>query len=349
MTSLHEVALLRLVSLGLVGTPAPGPVAAVRALPAAQGQDLPGGVASLALRTVGRSRAEVLEAMGAGTVVRSWPMRGTLHLVAAEDLAWLLAVAGVRAIRLSARRHEELGLDEATVEHAREVAVDALAAAPTDRAGLLAAWQAAGIATDGQRGYHLIVLLAQTGTLCQGPVRGREPLFVLNDTWLPPVPPVDGDEALGALALRYLRGHGPATLADLVRWAGITVRQARTGLALARAQLVSLDVDGVEHWCDPAVPDRLAGCRAQARGVLLLPGFDEYLLGYADRSAALAPEHLQRIVPGMNGVFRPTVVVDGRVVGTWRTATDGTPLVEPFEPLEPEVEAAVRVAHGRLP
>lgn len=349
MTTDHEVALLRLVALGLIGPAAPGPVEAARSLLAVQGQDLPGGITSLALRTAGRSRQQVVDALDSGALVRSWPMRGTLHLLAAEDLGWLLATTADRAVQRSVRRRDELGLDPAVLARARDVATTALAGAPLTRAELFATWQQAGIGTDGQRGYHLVAHLAQTGTLCLGPLRGTDQLVVLAEAWLPETTVPAADEALGRLALRYFRGHGPATVADLVRWAGITVRQARAGLDLARAKLTSLVVDGTEHWLDPAVPDRLAGCRAEARGVLLLPGFDELLLGYADRSAAVAPEHLPRIVPGGNGVFRPTVVVDGRVVATWRTHRDGSLLLEPFEPLDADVEAAVRAAHDRLP
>lgn len=196
--------------------------------------------------------------------------------------------------------------------------------------------------------------LAHTGLLYLGPLSGTEQLFVRMSDWVAAGPTFDGDEALGELALRYLRGHGPATVHDLARWAGVTIGQARTGLALARDELLVLEVDGVEHWVDPAVPDRLAGCRRDAGQVLLLPGFDEFLLGYADRSHVLAGEHAPRVVPGGNGVFRPTVVDRGQVVGTWRHVRAGRsgPAgvdVEPFTSLRRGVAARVERAHARLP
>jgi hypothetical protein len=137
---------------------------------------------------------------------------------------------------------------------------------------------------------------------------------------------LDRDEALGELALRYFRSHGPATVRDLVRWSGLTVRDVRRGLAIAGSELTALEIDGATYHL---APETLEIAPSRVR-VHLLPGFDEYLLGYADRTAALAPEHAEAIVPGGNGVFKPTILVDGEVVGTWRrTMTSREVLVTP--------------------
>ncbi len=334
----QEVALLRLAALRLVGERAATPGDAVRHLLCAQGQELPGALASIALRTAGGTRAAVVAALDAGEVVRSWPQRGTLHLVAADDLPWLLDLCAARVVRGTAGRQAQLGLDAAQVERARDAVVGALEGGRRlARAELLAVLDAAGLEPTGQRGAWLLSLLAMTGTLVLGPVAGREQQWVLLREWVPSARRLEGDEALGALALRYLRSHGPATAADVARWAGVTLGQARTGVALARPHLEAVDVDGVEHLLDPEVPDRLAAARAEARGVLLLPGFDELVLGYADRSTTVPAEHADRICPGGNGVFRPTVVAAGRAVGTWRP--DGT--AEPFTAFTPAVARAV--------
>ncbi|MFC3689071.1 winged helix DNA-binding domain-containing protein [Aquipuribacter hungaricus] len=361
MIATGDVGLLRLVALGLVGVPGgTDPATAVRGLLAAQAQDLPGAVTSVALRSRPSDRAAVLSAMDAGTLVRSWPMRGTLHLVAAEDLPWLLPLAGPRMVARSAARRRELGLDDRTVALAGEVALAALAdGAALSRAELMATWERSGVATTGQRGYHLLAHLAETGRVCLGPTTGTstEQLVVASDGWLPEVPAVDRDEALARLARRYLGSHGPATVADLARWASLPVTEVRRGVAAVRAELEAVAVegrDGVEHLLDPSVRDRLAACREEAEGVLLLPGFDEYLLGYADRDAVLAPAHAERIVPGRNGVFRPTVVVGGQVVATWRHVPSrrGAPAsvdVDGFDALPAGVAERVREVHAALP
>jgi hypothetical protein len=353
MTTLHEVGLLRLVAQRIAGPGLPSAAETVRRLTAVQGQDYPGALTSVALRTAGRLRKDVEAALDGGEIVRSWPMRGTLHLVAAEDLRWLLELLGPRLVAGAATRRERLELTEADAERARELAVGALSGGGRMRRGaLLAVLTEGGVPTSGQRGYHLLWYLAQTGTLCLGPTDDGEQLFVLLDEWVPEPRRLDREEALGELALRFFRGHGPATIADLVRWAGCTVRDVRAGLELARPQLAGIDVDGTEHLMDPGTPELLDSWREEARGVFLLPGFDEFVLGYADRRAVLDPEFAGRIVPGGNGMFRPTVVCDGRISGTWRWTGRGTRrsvTAEPFTTFPDEVAAAIPGIAAALP
>ena len=353
MTSPHEVALLRLVAQRLAGPPLPDAATTVRWLTAVQAQDSPGALTSVALRTEGGTRAVVEAALDAGEVVRSWPMRSTLHLVAAEDLGWIQQLCGPRVLAGAAKRRATLGLTEAEAERARELAVAALlGGGRRTRAALLRAFDEGGVATTGQRGYHLLWYLAQTGTLCLGPTDGGEQLFVLTDEWIAKPRRLDREEALAELALRFFRGHGPATVPDLARWSGLTVTDSRAGLALVRDQLGSIDVDGTEHLLDPATPELLDTVREQARGLFLLPGFDEFVLGYGDRSAVLDPAFADRIVPGGNGMFRPTVVHDGRIVGTWRWTGKGakrTAAAEPFTEFDDALREAIAARAAALP
>ncbi|HEX6499115.1 MAG TPA: winged helix DNA-binding domain-containing protein [Micromonosporaceae bacterium] len=353
MTTPHEIALLRLAAQRLAGPALPSAADAVRWLTAMQAQDFNGALTSVALRTAGGSRDMVEAALDDGEIVRSWPMRGTLHLVAAEDLPWMLALTAPRVLAGAARRRAQLELDEATLERARDLAVAALGGGrELRRDDLLAVWRDGGLTTTGQRGYHMLWHLAHLGTLCFGPVRGGDQRIVLLDEWIRKPRRLAGEEALGELALRYFRGHGPATVKDLARWASLTLTDARAGAALARPRLARLDVDGVEHLMHPRTPEVLDACRGRARGVFLLPGFDEYLLGYGDRGAMLPPEHADRIVPGGNGMFKPTVVSDGRVVGTWRHNGRGTKRAvqaTPFETFSGEVVEAIAQVYATLP
>jgi hypothetical protein len=354
MTTIRDIGLLRLVAQHLAGPPAATPLDAVRRLAAVQGQDFPGAVTSVALRTRGRQRDDVLRALDQGTVVRSWPMRGTLHLVAAEDLRWFLDTVGVRALNGLGKRWKYLELDETQAERARETVLGALAGGGrAARAELLAAIADGGVPVTGQRGYHLLWYLSQTGTLCLGPTDGAgEQLFVLTDDWIPAARPADRDEALAQLALRFFTGHGPATVADLVRWAGSTARDVRAGLAQVHDRLEAVTVEGTDYLMDPGTPDRLAAARAEAEDVKLLPGFDEFVLGYGDRAAVVPAEFADRLVPGRNGMFRATVVHRGRVVAVWRWEGRGTkraPAVEPFEELPATVRDAVPELAAALP
>jgi hypothetical protein len=154
------------------------------------------------------------------------------------------------------------------------------------------------------------------------------------------------------LALRYFRGHGPATVKDFTRWSGLLAADVQVGLALANPGLEKLVVDGVAYLMDPQTPQLLEGCRERAVGVFLLPGFDEYVLGYGDRGAILEPAFAARIVPGANGVFKPTVVDDGYLIGTWAHVGRGAKraiAAIPFTSFTAKVEAGIARAYRALP
>ncbi|WP_051441787.1 winged helix DNA-binding domain-containing protein [Arthrobacter sp. H14] len=315
---------LRLVSQRIAAPMEAGAADVVRWMMAVQAQDFNGAVTSVALRFQGGTREAVLAALDAGTIVRSWPMRGTLHFVPAEDLGWMLRTTAARMVATSARRHAELGIDDRLIGAARDIALAEMRdGKPISRNELIALWRKAGLLEVKERGYHLIGHLAMTGVLCFGPVRGGEQQLVLIDSWIPHPRRLEPDEALGELALRYFRSHGPATVKDFGWWTKLRAADVKTAVALARQNLESSWYDGVEYLMDPASPALPGGEAHEASGLFLLPGFDEYLLGYQDRSAALRPEFAQRIVPGGNGVFRPTIIRDGQVTGTWKRAGKG--------------------------
>ena len=185
VTTPHDIALLRLVAQRIAGPGLSTAADAVRWLTAVQAQDFSGVLTSVALRTSAGTRRAVEAAFNAGEIVKSWPMRGTLHLVAAEDLPWILPLTARRAVAGAAARRAQLDLDTPILERARELAVNALTGGnQLRRDDLLAAWKRAGLITAGQRGYHMLGYLAQTGTLCFGPMRDAEQLVVLLDEWI---------------------------------------------------------------------------------------------------------------------------------------------------------------------
>ena len=319
--SRSDITRRRLVSQALTGT-ITDPALVVDRMLAMQAQDLRWAKWAVAVRAPGSTSADIDNLLDSGRVVRSWPMRGTLHLVPGPDLAWLLDLTTPRLWAGAATRRRDLGLDEATIEHARAVAEEALSGGrELSRADFQALLQRHGINVDGQRGYHLIWHLAQSGTLCWGRQLDSQQMLVLLADWVPNPRRLERDEALGEYLLRYLAGHGPAPLTDFAWWSQVTMADAKTALGVAEPQLNVLEVDGVRHLLPRSADVGPLGRAAAGRGpnaVLALPGFDEHLLGYRDRSFAIEPENLTRVVPGKNGIFLPILVRGGRIAGTWR-------------------------------
>ncbi|MGO4105710.1 winged helix DNA-binding domain-containing protein [Leifsonia sp. YAF41] len=308
------------------------PADVVERLLAVQAQDLPAAAWALGVRSPGISRADVDRAIDEGSILRSWPMRGTLHFVPPADLNWMLQLTTSRLMAGTTTRRMQLDLDLASIEKARVVAQEALAGGRAfSRAEFLALLESNGIATANQRGYHLIWHLAQSGTLCWGPRIGNAQALVLLDEWVPNPRRLERDEALGEFVLRYFAGHGPATLKDFAWWAKLTVADAKAGLAVARDRLIEIRLDEVSYFL-PAEADTgsWGSPPGQRSPVLALGGFDEMLLGYTDRSFAVADEDFSRVVPGKNGIFLPLILERGRVIGTWRRQKTGTRVtVEP--------------------
>lgn len=213
MISQHEIALLRLVAQRIAGLHLDTPVETVRWLTAAQAQDSASALTSIALRTVNGTHANVEAALSSGDIVRSWPMRGTLHLVAAEDLPWMLSLTGLRMLHSASTRRAQLGLDAPILESAWQLAIDALHGGRNlSRSDLLGVWTSAGLNAVGARGSHLLQYLAQKGIICFGPVRAGEQVIVLIDEWIRWPRQLEHDQGLGEWVERYFRSHGPATI-----------------------------------------------------------------------------------------------------------------------------------------
>lgn len=300
----------------------------VRHMLAMQAQDYPGALWAIALRSQNLTQQDVEQAITDHAIVRTWPMRGTLHFLAAEDARWMVKLLAPRAVASAASRRKALGIDDVVIAKSREIISKALTGGKyLTRNALCDILDQHGISTAGQRGIHILHYLAEQTLLCFGPHEGKQPTFVLMDEWLPPTPPKQKDEALAELAVRYFTSHGPASLKDFAGWGFMTVGDARLGLELAKSLLQRETVDGTEYWFSP----KLTPAPNQT---YLLPGFDEFMLGYKDRSASLEEIHSQHIVPGNNGMFISTLVIDGQVLGTWKRQTrTGSQIITiaPFE------------------
>jgi hypothetical protein len=345
-----RIAHLRLVAQSLVHSTLSHPCDAARNMLAMQAQDFAAVQMAVGARLPESTAHDVRAAFEAGEIVRSWPLRGTLHLTTAEDLPWLLALTRHRLVASAATRHAGLGLDDSTFEHAREVVHGKLTGGHTaTRKALLDAFEEAGIDTSGQRGYHILWYLGVAGTLCLGPLEKSGQAFALLDEWIREPRCLERDEALGELARRYFVGHGPATERDLAWWAKLPLKDVRTGVAVARSDLTTLESEDTTFYLAPDLEDHLGALgRSAPSGALLLPAFDEYLLGYTNRDAVLAAEHSSRVAPGGNGVFQPLFVINGRVEGTWRRTNPGTVTVFPFGLVSASTATKARRSGGRL-
>lgn len=330
-----EIGSHRLISQQIAQPALHAPGAVVRWMGAMQAQDYAAALWAVGVRTVDATEATVTQALAERRIVRTWLMRGTIHLAAPDDIRWMLDLLAPRVIQQSQGRLRELGLDAATLSASATVIANALSGGrQLTRPALMSLLEEAGIATGNQRGYTILAQLAYAQLICFGAHEGKQATFALLDERLHAGPRLPRDEALATLALRYFTSHGPATLPDFIWWSGVSSTDAKAGLGAVADQLTAATVNGTTFYY--AAP--LAVSDAHAAEALLLPGFDEYLIAYRDRSAILDPAYNRRIVPGGNGIFKPMLVSAGQIVGTWQRTVKRnavTLAVHPFAPDDP--------------
>jgi DNA glycosylase AlkZ-like len=300
---------------------------------AMQAQELGSGLWSLGARLPSLSRAEVTAGLERRQALRTWPMRGTVHFIPPRDARWMLDLMGSRALAGAARRRDHLGLSQATAERAVAILGEGLAGGQRlTRSECVDLMRRNGIDVAGQRSYHLLWYASQCGVTCIAPNIGPEQTFVRLDEWAPQQVELDRDQALATIALRFVRSHGPAPVKDLAGWTGLPLGDVRRGVGGAGEVITTVLVDGLEMLVTSEALDSV-GEGLAAEGVLALPGFDEFLLGYKDRSLLLDRAHQQAVIPGGNGIFQWTVVRDGRVIATWKRVPTKTKVTVDVRPL----------------
>jgi len=279
------------------------------------------------------------------SIVRTWLMRGTLHVVAAEDVRWLIHLLGPVFARAGATRHAQLGLDDDL--KARGVAAIRTILAesgPLTRYQLVDRLRKRRVVLDPktQAPIHLIGLAGLLGIVCLGPDRDGESTYVLLDDWVPKAPMPSRETALIELARRYFTAYGPATIADLSSWSGLPMSEARSAVGGASAGLTEVTINGQAGFASK-VRLRSTSLRGKA-DVRLLPAFDTYLLGYRRRDLAVPPLLQHRLQRG-GGWLHPAVVVDGRAVGAWSlrksSGRAAQVIVEPFDSLSAPLRSAI--------
>jgi hypothetical protein len=291
------------------------PVDVARAIAGAQAQDVHAGPLTFRSRSRRLTRADVDRARTEErSLLRTWVMRMTIHLIPAEDAGWMLPLFEPGIERWSRRRLKQLGMPARDLEKALRVARRTLEReGPVTRPQLRERIAAAGVTLDQQTGLHVIGLAVTSGLACLGPDRGRTTCLVRREDWLGNLPSFDRDAALAELARRFLGAFGPATDRDFAYWSGLSLGQVRQGLSSIANQLEESNLGGSTLlWLRGRRP-RLP----RAGQLRLLGAFDTYMLGYRDRDFALPVEHRAHLKAGGGGWLRPVIVRDGGVIGGW--------------------------------
>lgn len=324
------------------------PRALVRWMGAVQAQDYKAVRWAVGIRLRTASLRAVDRALERGEILRTHVMRPTWHLVAAEDIRWMLRLSArrIRSANSSLARSRGLGIDDGMYYRSNRLIEKMLRGnLCLTKRQIADRFQAAGIAADTHFMTRYLMRAEADGIVCSGPDRAGQFTYALLEERVAPVPELTRDESLGRLARAYFRSHSPATASDFAWWSGLSASDVRAAIGSIRDELETLRLGDRERlihrsWTDFPAP---------APALHLLPPYDEYLIGYRDREPVLRAEH----APAAHnrwGIFYPVVLAAGRVAGNWSAARrEGRPIAEVsfFDSSGPADPALVEQAVGR--
>ncbi len=323
--TLNEISNVRLLNQKIVGSGFRSPDEIVRWMGAMQAQDFSMAKWALGLRLVNSTEKNITDAFNKGEILRTHLMRPTWHFVSPDDIYWLLKLTAPQIKTSLKTRHRNLELSEEIVRKSLKLIEKVLYKENNKtREELNSVLNKEKIRTDENRLSHILLLAELEGVICSGAVRGNKITYSLLSERVSEKITFTREESLAELACRYFSSHYPATLSDYSWWSGLSLSDARKGLELVRDDFHFENIDQEKYW----LPNSFSAVESLDPTVVLLPAYDEFLISYRNRKAALSLMDQKRVV-STNGIFWPTIVNNGQVTGLWKKSTrNNTVLVE---------------------
>jgi hypothetical protein len=256
------------------------------------------------------------DAFNCGRFLRTHVLRPTWHFVSPENIRWMLDLSAGRIKGAAKSRDRDLEITETLYAKTNRIITRSLEGNKhMTRDDLAKELGKTKINADKARGYHFIMRAELDGLICSGAARGKTQTYALLSERAPAASPLPKDESLARLANIYFCSHSPATLRDFAWWSGLSLTEARNGLEADKANFIEETFNEQTYWINPAfnVPPDAPSAKTS---IHFLPAFDEYIIAYNDRSAIIPASYGKAV--SSNGVFRPTILVNGLVAGTWK-------------------------------
>lgn len=312
--NLMDIANIRLTTQQISSTKCKSVKDIVGWMGAIQAQDFSMAKWAIGIRLPDSTDQMVETAINTGEIIRTHLLRPTWHFVSANDIYWMIELTAPQ-IKASLRaRHKELGLSDTIFSKSNTIIEKALTGGQyLTREEIMTKLLKADIATDENRGSHLILRAELDGIVCSGAIKDGKQTYALLEERVQKTKPLTKEEALAKLARKYFSSHCPATLQDFVWWSGLPTIDAKHALEMVKADLVSEMIDSQTYWFTHLPPKP----NVDIESVYLLPAYDEFLISYKNRSASFLFENHKKTISN-NGIFRPVIVVNGQVIGIWK-------------------------------
>src|SRR5258706_1875096 len=343
-----EITTQRLSNQRLSHTKFKTPQEVVQWLGAVQAQDYAGAKWAIAQRMTDTTDAALDQALADGSILRTHLLRPTWHFVTPEDIRWLLQLTAPRVLTMLGYMDGQLEINEALIKQSNAILMKSLhGGKQLTRTELEVTLKERGIKTTNLRMIHFMMHAELDGIICSGGRRGKQFTYALLDERVLQTKSLTRDESLAELTSRYFTSRGPATLQDFVWWSGLTMTDTRKGIELIKSQLPHETVNGQTYWFVETAPHR----KDKKLTVNLLPDYDEYLVGYAERGMAFDTSHTDKLDSRGSVLAQYTIVLNGHVAGIWkRTLKKNAVVIElsPFAKLTKADYQAVAIAAERF-
>jgi len=345
--NLKQIAYLRLINQQIAGTKFKTAKEIVSWMGAVQAQDYQMAKWAIGIRLPGSIEKEIEYAVDRGEILRTHLLRPTWHFVSSDDIYWMLQLTAPHIKNSLKSRWKQLELDQKTIQKSNRIIEKALKDGKhLTREEIFEILEREKIAAGNQRGVHLLLEAELNGIICSGATKGNQRTYALLEERVPKKNLLRRDEALAKLAQKYFSSHGPATLQDFVWWSGLPVKDARHAIEMIKQNFNSQKIGAQIYWS-------INSSAAQTKNkdaAYLLPAYDEYLISYKDRSAVLAFEERKRTI-SINGIFKPTVIANGIVMGIWRKVTKREKIImetDFFQEINKSLQTTIKLKSAEL-
>ena len=260
------------------------------------------------------SEKEIEEAINSAQIIRTHILRPTWHFVSPDDIYWMLELSSPQVKRLFATMAKEHGFDEKKFDQVN-AAIEKLLAGNNHLTREEIMQELNIHKKAGDLSPVIVMMNAELdGLVCNGKMKGKQITYALLEERVPkPKTKLSTEEALAKLALRYFESHGPATVHDFSWWSGFPATICKKTINAIELQLENITIDNQQYWFKKGLRDE-GNFR---EGVHFLPAFDEILISYKTRDASFNTEHQSKVFTN-NGIFKPIILENGKVIGIWK-------------------------------
>jgi hypothetical protein len=283
-------------------------------------------------------------AIDKGEILRIHVLRPTWHFVSADDIYWMLNLSAPKIKSSLKSRHEQLELSESVINKTSSIIEKTLSKEIClTRDELAHEFQKAGLRTDENRLSHILFRSELDGIICSGPIKKNKLTYALLHERVHVKKELSKDESLAELARRYFISRCPATLEDFIWWSNLTIREARTAVDLIKSDFIQENTGSFKY----IIPSSFSEPGNHKSSVHLLPAYDEFLISYRDRSSSLSEVNNKRTV-SENGIFYPTIVINGQVAGLWKRSFQKNKIIVTSGFFKPSNESMIRKVTGKV-